>query len=154
MQIHLEWNGGTRYAVTTPSGAAVTLDSDAKDGASPMEALLAALAGCMAIDVVLILQRMRAAPERLSASVSGERAGDHPRRFRRIRLEFTAAGGAVVRDRLDRSVALSFEKYCSVLHSLAPDIEYDWSTRIAPGDEPMVESAEESAEKLVQGRAV
>ena len=132
MQVQLEWDGATGYAVTTPSGAVLPLDSEARACASPMEALLAALAGCMAIDVALILKRMRAAPARLSARVSGERADDHPRRFTRIRLEFTASGGAVVQDRLDRSVRLSFEKYCSVLHSLGADIEYDWSATVAP----------------------
>lgn len=131
MHVQLEWDGATGYAVTPPSGATVSLDSEAKAGASPMEALLAALAGCMAIDVVLILQRMRAAPERLSARVSGDRADDHPRRFTRIGLDFTASGGAVVQDRLERSVQLSFEKYCSVLHSLAPDIGYEWTARVA-----------------------
>ena len=131
MQIDLEWKGGTGYSVTTPSGAGIALDSEAKRGASPMETLLGALAGCMAIDVVLILKRMRSAPERLTARVRGRRAGDHPRRFERIELDFTAYGGSVIQNRLDRSIALSFEKYCSVLHSLAPDTDFHWSARIA-----------------------
>ena len=48
-----------------------------------------------------------------------------------IRLDFTAAGGAVVQDRLEQSVELSFAKYCSVLHSLAKDTETSWSARVA-----------------------
>ena len=89
MRIDLEWKGGSGYSVATPSGATLALDSTAKAGASPMETLLAALAGCMAIDVVLILKRMRNSPDRLLASVRGARADDHPRRFVRIRLDFT-----------------------------------------------------------------
>lgn len=131
MHIDLEWNGGTTYQVTTPSDASVSLDSDAKDGPSPMQTLLAAVAGCMAIDIVHILKRMRRAPQHLSARVSGQRADDHPRRFVSIRLEFTASGGAVVQDRLEQSVELSFAKYCSVLHSLARDTKTSWSARIA-----------------------
>ena len=130
MQIELDWTGGTEYAVTTPNGAGLTLDSEARSGTSPMETLLAALAGCMAIDIVLILKRMRSAPERLAARVRGERAPDFPRRFVRIRLDFTVFGGAVIQSRLDRSVELSFEKYCSVLHSLAKDTHFDWTARI------------------------
>lgn len=137
MHVDLEWNGATGYHVTTPSGAAVTLDGDAREGPSPMQALLAAVAGCMAIDIVHVLKRMRRAPERLSARVSGERADDHPRRFVSIRLEFTAAGGAVVQDRLEQSVELSFAKYCSVLHSLAKDTATSWSARVeADGTDP------------------
>ena len=131
MHVDLEWDGATGYRITTPAGAAVTLDSDGRDGPSPMQALLAAVAGCMAIDIIHILKRMRRAPERLAARVAGERAGDHPKRFVRMRLEFTASGGAVTRDRLEQSVELSFAKYCSVLHSLAKDTETSWSARIA-----------------------
>lgn len=131
MQIRLEWTGGSTFSVRTPSGASVLLDREAKAGASPMEVLLASLAGCMAIDVVLILERMRTPAARLEAAVSGDRADDHPRRFTRVRLEFTAFGGAVVPERLERAVQLSFEKYCSVLHSLGKDIQYDWSATVA-----------------------
>lgn len=132
MHVDLEWNGATGYTVTTPSGVSVLLDSEARDGPSPMQALLAAVAGCMAIDIVHILKRMRRAPERLSARVSGQRADDHPKRFVSVRLEFIASGGAVVQDRLEQSVELSFAKYCSVLHSLAKDTETSWSARVAP----------------------
>lgn len=130
MEIAIAWDGGTGYSLTTPRGAAMTLDSDGAAGPSPMQALLGALAGCMAIDIVMILQRMRAAPERLTGRVRGVRREEHPRRFERITLDFTAVGGAVTGDRLDRAVALSFDKYCSVLHSLRPETEFAWTARI------------------------
>ena len=133
MRIDLEWSGGSRYSVTTPSGARVPLDREAKAGPSPMEGLLASLAGCMAIDIVVILERMRALPERLTGSVAGERAEEPPRRFTRIRLEFTASGGAVSSARMERAVRLSFEKYCSVLHTLDEGIEYDWKAEVESG---------------------
>ena len=129
MRVELVWNGATGYRVTTPAGASLTLDSEAQAGPSPMQALLAAVAGCMAIDVVHILKRMRRAPERLAARVAGRRADDHPKRFVGIRLEFLASGGAVTQDRLEQSVELSFAKYCSVLHTLANDMDPSWSAR-------------------------
>ncbi len=98
-----------------------------------METLLAAVAGCMAIDVVHILKRMRAEPARLRARVSGERADEHPRRFRSITLQFRGGGDGVTEERLQRAVALSFETYCSVLHSLATDIEYHREARLDAG---------------------
>ncbi len=130
MEIGIEWDGGTGYEVTTPSGAGMTLDSAATAGPSPMETLLGALAGCMAIDIVLILKRMRAAPERVAGRVAGVRRDDHPRRFERITLEFVASGEAVTEDRVERAVELSFDKYCSVLHSLNRDTAFDWTARV------------------------
>ncbi len=127
MRIELEWDGATGYPATTPTGERLALDSDNGKGASPMETLLAALAGCMAIDVIHILKKMRAEPTKLTGTVSGERADDHPRRFVRVTLAFTGAGPGVSEERLRRAVDLSFEKYCSVMHSLAGDIEYSWT---------------------------
>ncbi len=134
MHIELEWDGATGYPVTTPTGGQLGLDSDNTRGTSPMQTLLAAVAACMAIDVIHILRRMRAEPDQLRARASGQRADDHPRRFRTITLEFRGGGDGVTGDRLQRAVALSFEKYCSVMHSLAADIEYNWSARIDEGE--------------------
>ena len=134
MEIGIKWDGGTGYEVTTPSDARMTLDSAATAGPSPMETLLGALAGCMAIDIVLILKRMRAVPTRVAGQVAGVRRDDHPRRFERITLEFVASGKAVTEDRLQRAVKLSFDKYCSVLHSLNPDIAFDWTARTVSRD--------------------
>ncbi len=131
MEIGIRWDGGTTYSVTTPSDARVTLDSDAQAGPSPMEALLAALAGCMAIDIVMILQRMRAEPDRLTGRVAGTRRDEHPRSFDQVTLEFEAEGAAVTPERLDRAVALSFDKYCSVLHSLNRETRFAWTARLA-----------------------
>ena len=130
MQIKLEWDGATGYPAVTPTGGRIGLDSDNSRGVSPMETLLGAVAGCMAIDVIHILKRMRAEPDRLWAEVAGERDDAHPRRFRKITLDFAGGGDGVTEDQLKRAVALSFEKYCSVMHSLAADIEYDWSARL------------------------
>ena len=78
----------------------------------------------MGIDVVVILERMRVGLKGLSISVEGERVAEPPRYFNRMRLRFRIRG-QVPRDKAERAVKLSFEKYCSVFHTLRNDIDVD-----------------------------
>ncbi len=119
MEITVEWRPPKRFEGTTESGAPFVMDArvDAGGGGagpSPMETVLAALAGCTGIDVVGILQKMRAGLEGMAISVSAERATEHPRVFTKIHLRYTIWGQGLVRDQVERAVMLSKEKYCSV----------------------------------------
>ena len=67
----------------------MTLDSASKEGASPMQALAFALAGCMAMDVVHVLRKSRHDLRGLRADLTGQRAPEEPRRFTHITLHYT-----------------------------------------------------------------
>jgi len=129
MELELRWSGeGLRFHSDVAGG--VVIDGDAVAGPSPMQSLLLGLAGCMAVDVVLILQKMRAAPEGLRVRVEGVRAPEPPRRFTAIRLVYETEGSVPVpQDRLEQAIALSRDKYCSVLHTLRPDTAIDIEIR-------------------------
>jgi putative redox protein len=101
----------------------VVLDSAGEAGPSPVQMLACSLAGCMAIDVVHILEKGRVPLRALRASLVAERAPGDPRRLVKVDLRFHVRGD-VPRDRVERAVALSREKYCSVWHSLRPDIAF------------------------------
>ncbi len=83
----------------------------------------------MGIDVVIILEKMRVGLEGLSITVEGERVAEPPRYFHRMRLQIRIRGD-VPRDKAERAVKLSFEKYCSVFHTLRNDIDIDTETVI------------------------
>jgi putative redox protein len=117
----LVWTGDTRFGVTSGPNALV-LDGAGDAGPSSTQVLLIALAGCMAIDVLTILQKGRHGLTGLRATIAGERAPDPPRRFVRVSLGFHI-GGEVPAAAVERAIALSREKYCSVWHSLRQDIE-------------------------------
>lgn len=126
-RVTLTWEGDLRFS----SGAdepALVLDSDAKAGPSPMQALGYAVMACMGMDIVHVLQKGRHPIEGLTGIFAGERADDHPRRFTRVEMTFTITGN-VPREAADRAVQLSRDTYCSVLNSLAEDI--DWVITIA-----------------------
>jgi putative redox protein len=123
--IELVWAGeGLRFSGrgTLPETPAITIDGDGEAGPSPMITLLLAAAGCAASDVVLILKKMRVALDGLHVTVGGTRREENPRRYLSLRYRFEVRSPDVTQDQADRAVALSLEKYCSVAHSLAPDI--------------------------------
>ena len=129
MAVEVRWADGQRFEGRTGSGVALELDGTANAGASPMEALLMSLAACMGIDVVDILGKMRVPLEGLSVRAEGDRRADSPRRFTAVRLTYRAEGVPGSADeKLQRAVDLSRDTYCSVLHTLHPDL--DLSIRI------------------------
>jgi putative redox protein len=94
-----------------------------------MNLLLEAVAGCLAIDTIDILQKGRQEPTGLRVTARGERRSEPPRRFTSLELEFEIDGD-VDPKKAERAVQLSFDTYCSVYHTLREDIELDWSVRI------------------------
>jgi putative redox protein len=89
------------------------------------------VAACMGIDIKVILEKGRVTLNELVIEVSGERAPDPPRRFRTLRMTVRAEGPAEAdRPKLDRAVELSRDKYCSVFHTLRPDLDVQISTEI------------------------
>jgi putative redox protein len=87
-------------------------------GFRPMQLLLAALAGCSAIDVISILNKQRQTVSDYRMKVSGERqAGVEPSLWRTIEVEFYLFGD-IDETKAQRAAALSIEKYCSVAATL------------------------------------
>lgn len=123
----LRWTGqGMVFSGGKSDGPQVVLDSDGVQGPSPTQLLLLSLAGCMGVDVRMILEKSRVPLETLEVVVSGDREDDPPRYFRSIRLTYRVKGpGDEDEGKLERAVQLSREKYCSVLHTLRPDLDLD-----------------------------
>lgn len=114
---------GMRFRVATDRGREMILESGKEATApSPVDALLASLGGCIGMDVIGILRKMRQQVTGYAIHVSGERREEHPRRFTRIELVHHVRG-CVRRDAVEEAIRLSVTKYCSVAASLAPDIE-------------------------------
>lgn len=103
--------------------ASMVLDSAGEAGPSPVQALAFALAGCMGMDVVYILQKGRYPLRGLKVSLVAERASDDPHRVTAVTVEF-AVTGAVPREQVQRAIDLSHQKYCSVWHSMRQDISF------------------------------
>lgn len=116
----LEWQHGLVFHASS-AGRTTLVDGDSVEGPSPVQTLAFALASCMASDVVYVLKKGRHALTGLRAHLVGERAQEDPHRLLRIDLRFTIEGD-VPAEPIDRAIALSREKYCSVWHSMRQDI--------------------------------
>lgn len=107
----------SRTEVRTERGQPITLDADPPEGddsaAGPKEVLLAALAGCTAMDVASILRKKRQRAMAYEIAVSGESASEHPMVFISITVEHRVTG-VVDAEALRRSIELSATRYCPV----------------------------------------
>jgi putative redox protein len=90
-------------------------------GATPMELLTVALAGCTSMDVVSLLQKMRQPLEGLRVEVHGEKADEYPRRFVSLEVVYYLKG-ALDEKKVRRAIELSETKYCSVEATLRPAV--------------------------------
>lgn len=120
----LSWHDGLAFVARTGSGHGVLLDSPSRSehlGPSPMEFLLAGVAGCTAMDVVAILKKMRVDVRFLEVVVEGRRADSNPKYFKEIELVYRVGGVGLEADKVERAVALSHSTYCSASASLRPD---------------------------------
>ena len=132
VEVELAWDGDLRFRGRAGQNA-VVVDSDGSAGPSPVQALALALAGCMSVDLVHILERGRQPLRGLRARLRAERAPEDPHRLVRVELRFDVTG-AVAPDKVERAIALSREKYCSVWHSLRQDIEFTTSFEVGAAE--------------------
>jgi putative redox protein len=147
--IDLRWRPGTaRFEARGHSGAwmtlaapdepeGTTLDAGPHGGAAgpgPAELLLVAGAGCAAWDVVEILRKQRQEVAAIDCHVDGEQQADAPWTFRAVVLAFTVRGHGLDRERVEHAVALSVEKYCSVLSTVAHAATISHTTEVQEAD--------------------
>lgn len=129
-KVQLKWINGLKFLLTDLEDHQVFLDSSKEgggegDGFKPIHLFMAAIAGCMAMDIVSILNKKREDLKDLIIEVIGERAQRHPKRFIKIDIKFKI-NKEVKREALKEAFLLSKEKYCSVLHSVLnkPEINF------------------------------
>ncbi len=123
------------FVGTTQRGYEVEYDPRYEEGCSPTETLLLSLAGCIAIDVVSILRKMRCEVATCEIDVEGARNLDPPQYYKSMRLMIHISGDGITPKKIDRAISLSLDTYCSVYHSLRKDMELSIEYQINGGAE-------------------
>lgn len=129
--VTLTWLEGLKFSGGAPSGPASTIDGDNTTAPGPMLQLLLAAASCTGSDVVLMLGKMRVQLRELRIEVAGVRREEEPRRYVAIHFDYHLAGEGLDQAKARRAIDLSLERYCSVIHSLAPDIAITYAFALA-----------------------
>ncbi len=114
---------GSTFIARGPTNHWVVMDTKPEEhghdgSARPMELVLMAMGGCSGIDIELMLQKMRIKLSDFRIVLKGERADSEPRVYTRIHAEYHFWGRDLPREKLERAVKLSDERYCSVSNML------------------------------------
>jgi putative redox protein len=123
MEARLQWEQDLYFTASTRRGYDMEFDANVQMGCMPLEGLLLSLAGCLAIDVVSILQKMRCSLSSMSMKIHGKRSETPPQRLLSVVLELFLKGDNLPEEKVRRAISLSEEKYCSVHNSLREDID-------------------------------
>ena len=134
--ISMYWRGGMLFHSRTPSGHDVFMDGSVEVGgkdmaARPMEYFILSLTGCTGMDVVSILDKMKVLDKVKSfkLDVEYERRKEHPRIYEWIKLIYIfEVERGFKREKIERAVRLSQERYCSVsamLKRVVEDFSYE-----------------------------
>jgi putative redox protein len=129
----VKWIGEQKFVAISPSGHALTFDSDRESNKAPgpMEFLLMALGACTATDVVSILEKKRQKLESLEVICSGERAKEPPTVWITLEILYRLRG-ALDDAAVKRAIQLSEDKYCSVAAMLKKTATLTWRYEILP----------------------
>ena len=119
----LFWEKDLLFKGMTQSGYEIEFDAAVQWGCMPTEALMLSLAGCMGIDVVSFLQKMKVELHKFKIDIDGDRNPTPPQYYKEITMHLHITGKGIKEKQVERAVALSHEKYCSVYHSLRPDMK-------------------------------
>lgn len=129
-----EEEGELIFLCRTQRGYEVDYDPNFQWGCSPTETLQLSLGGCMAIDVVSFLRKMRAEVKDFRMELEGERNATPPQYYKSIDIKMTITGKGLDKKKVDRAIALSHDKYCSVYHTLRPDLKVNVSYDVIESD--------------------
>ncbi len=101
------------------NGHDIRMDSTADDGGedsgpSPKRLMLASLAGCTGMDIVPLLIKMKVPFSNFSISINADVSEEYPKIYNRVKITYTIKMAITDKPKLEKAIALSQEKYCSV----------------------------------------
>ncbi|MBN2212730.1 MAG: OsmC family protein [Bacteroidales bacterium] len=116
--IDLKWRDKMAFE-TEVNGHQIIVDAKEEVGGTdqgppPKPLMMVALAGCTAMDVISILNKMRIQVEDFHVKIEGDLTEEHPKHFTAMHMIYEFKGIDLPMDKLERAVQLSQENYCGV----------------------------------------
>jgi len=136
MEINLvRKNDKFNFEAENSGGQTVELDANPAIGGEgkgfrPMEMLLVGLGGCSGIDMVNVLTKQKEILKDIKIKITATRKDDEvPSIFEVINIHFDLYGPLNVQ-KVERALALTFDKYCSVSNILSRSATINFSYTI------------------------
>ena len=114
VHVQAKFDTGMRFSVESGSGHSVMLDGEHDSGYSPMELVLASLAGCSGISVISIVLKKQQVVTNYEVRVEGIRAETYPLVFTDITVEHILTGHNIRPEAVERAIELAETRYCPV----------------------------------------
>ena len=137
--VTLRHEGDQRFSGTTGTDRSIAFgESIPANEYSPVESVVASLAACTAMDVILILEKKRQVIERYEVEARAEQRMEYPQVLTRVDLTHVVEGPVVLEEAVRRAIELSATKYCPInatLSSGATEIHHRFRTK-STGPEP------------------
>jgi putative redox protein len=132
----LSWNGDMSFDVEL-QGHRFAVDASEEFGGKnrgprPKPLLLAGLGGCTGMDVVSLLKKMKMPFDSFSLEVEGETASEHPKPYKSITIKYIFKGGSLDREKIDKAIGLSLDKYCGVYAMLSKTAQINHQVLLNP----------------------
>jgi putative redox protein len=118
----LTWDKDLIFIGRTNRGYELEFDAQQQWGCAPTESLLLSVAGCMGIDMVSFLKKMKCDIKSYKMDIMGERNPTPPQYYTSMEMIISVTGSGLTAKKMERAVSLSHDKYCSVYHSLRKDM--------------------------------
>ncbi|MEM4311584.1 MAG: OsmC family protein [Nitrososphaerales archaeon] len=118
--VKVKWVNNFQFIAKDDQNHSIVLDLPESSGGenlgfTPTKLLLVAVAGCTAMDIVLLMRKSNQDIKGLEVQVTGEqRLEEYPHYFKEITLKYIVKGKSIDEGALKRAIKLSDEKYCSV----------------------------------------
>jgi putative redox protein len=111
---------GTTLDVFLPDGT-ITVDLPESEGGNgkgvkPKQLMLAAMEGCTSLDVVSLLKKMKIDYTYFEVKAQATLSEEHPKHYTDVQLQYIFKGIGLNKEKIQRAVELSFDKYCGVIY--------------------------------------
>ena len=115
-----KWTQKSQFETDNPSGYKFTMFDKSQDngdvvGFAPKALMLSSLAGCSGLDVVSLLEKMRAVVADFYIEVTGELTDEHPKYYHKVKVDYHFSDTNLQEDKIKKAVNLSVTKYCGVM---------------------------------------
>ncbi|RYF22973.1 MAG: OsmC family peroxiredoxin [Flavobacteriales bacterium] len=135
MEINLiRKSGKFNFEASNEGGFTVEMDANPAIGGEgkgfrPMETLLIGLGGCSGIDMVNILTKQKEELNDIKISIKASRVNEEPAIFEEINIHYELFG-TLSQQKVERALALTFDKYCSVANILGRSAKINFTYTI------------------------